>query len=173
MLWKNLSAGLEMIRQSGIVRKIQIASNGLAIDKISDQDWDNLDVLRITCYPHQNDRMSALRRIQKDHKKLLLMPREKFYTRERGSSQLPCKCSCEGPMLLGDTLYFYCGPMVTEAIALAKEAGVMEDPVISVLVKSGFMGLYNEDYRGNLVYCPYCWANTSLPKKWIPHRGRK
>ena len=175
LIWKDLQDALRIIRESKVAEKVFIASNGIAVKAVEGLNWDDLDKLRITCYPNQTPQnREALQEIQKTHPKLVFHPVREFSIREDygNNAYLPCECVCEGPTLLNDRIYYYCGPMVIEAIERAKEAGVEDSRILDVPVEPEFMRDYNPKLRMKLSYCLYCWANKSIPKKVIPHTTR-
>ncbi|HRQ81265.1 MAG TPA: hypothetical protein PKZ97_09105 [Azospirillaceae bacterium] len=170
LLWRHFNEGVQMLKASGVVGTIFVATNGLLLRKISEEAWACIDEMRVSVYA-AFDRHDELEEVYARH-------RDKIHISEAGEfralpqdptheAPIPCACWCDGPMLLGDRLFLYCGPPV---FAAAKAFGrdAMEDPELSVPVAPGYLDATDERKFGNMEYCKRCWANGNFNLPSVP-----
>jgi len=170
LLWHHFNEGVRMLKASGVVESVFVASNGLLLHKIEEATWDSLDELRISVYSDFN-RQKTLEECQgKYGDKISLSPMDNFVVLPKGiedEAPIPCQCMCDGPMLLGDRLFYYCGPPVFGAGHIMGR-DVMEDPKLSVPIERGYMENYDRSLLGNMDYCKFCWANEHFFSRTVP-----
>ncbi|MEI7608830.1 MAG: radical SAM protein [Rhodospirillaceae bacterium] len=160
LLWKHLTAGLEEIKRSGAICWTWITSNGLLLHRLGADDLARIDCMDISLY-QDNKKADIIGDIVAAHRqKLFIVAMDDFVDVPRkagGKLPVPCACTCDGPMLVGDKLYLYCGPPVFGA---GKLLGRNPDTDLSLWTKVAPNYLdRSRNLTGRLDYCAWCWAN--------------
>ena len=77
LLWKNLEAGLKMLRNSPAIDKITMFSNSMYPDKVTKDIIDNLDIIRVSYYEHNESHMQELKNKWPD--KVEIVDKQEFW----------------------------------------------------------------------------------------------
>jgi molybdenum cofactor biosynthesis enzyme MoaA len=81
LLWKNLREGLAMLRASPAIGSIHVVTNGLDLNRIDEDTWKCIDVLRVSVYPASAHIQPKLREAQLKHgSKIIIRNYETFRT---------------------------------------------------------------------------------------------
>ena len=160
LLWRHLSEGLDEIKRSGAVCWTWITSNGLLLHRLGEDDLARIDCMDISLYPG-NKKTETIRETVAGHaRKLFIVPMDDFLDVPRkpaGKLPVPCACACDGPMLVGDKVYLYCGPPVFGA---GKVLNRKPETDLALWAKVGPNYLdRSRNLTGRLDYCGWCWAN--------------
>lgn len=171
LLWHHFNEGVQMLKASGVVGTVFVATNGLLLHKISEEAWACIDEMRVSVYG-PFDRFDILDEAKARYPdKVHVNKAEEFRILPPPGAEapIPCACWCDGPMLLGDRLFLYCGPPV---FAAAKDMGrdAMEDPELSVTVGPNYLDAVDPTKFGNLEYCKRCWANGNFQLETAPQK---
>lgn len=183
LLWKSLNEGLHLFKASNNINRIEIVSNGKALNRIHVGTWHCVDRISVSLYDDEqksmldmhtqehmkdiarfygmNDSLNIQDRFQRDLNKIHVNDKRKFWPRhagERDASIIPCICSCAGPMLLGNKVFLYCGPPVFSAAAII-DVDIWESDELYVGLKRDYLDAFRQGLRGNMDLCRYCWAN--------------
>ena len=175
-LWKELNAGLQRLKRSKSIGWITMVTNGLLLDRITDDGMACLDRLFISVYSNYNRHELLARLIARHAKKIRTWDGTYFWEHTSGSAQktapLTGGCNCSGPMLYDDKIFPYCGPPVFGA-AKAKGIDVMSIPNLWVPVGPNYMATYNARLVGRMDICRTCWANPNFQGEWKSNDPRK
>lgn len=171
LLWKHFDEGVRLIARSGLVDRILITTNGLLLTRIAEKTWTCIDEVHVSLYPafDRHDELRACKDRYPD--KVRIVPTDTFLIGPLGrhdEGSIPCVCACEGPMLVGDRVFLYCGPPVFGAGTLLGR-DVMADGDLSVPVGPGYMDARVSGRVGTMDYCKLCWANARPRRYTIPH----
>lgn len=174
-LWRHLAEGLAMIRRSKSIGWVTMVTNGLLIDKITDDVMGCLDRLFVSVYSNYNkaDGLAALR--ARHGAKISCWDGTYFWDHLAAptvTAPIPAGCSCVGPMLYDDKIFTYCGPPVFGA-AQAKGVDILQVPHLWVPLAPNYMAGYNEKLIGRMDICRYCWANSNFKGRWRENDPRK
>lgn len=174
-LWKHLNEGLRRLKRSPAIGWMTMVTNGLLLDRITDDSVACLDRLFVSVYANFNKHALLEEFRAKYGNKIALWDGTHFWehTSEK-SHTVPATggCNCFGPMLFNDTIFPYCGPPVFGA-AKAKGVDVMAEPHLSVPIGMNYMDSYNARLMGRMDICRYCWANPNFDGKWRQNDTRK
>jgi hypothetical protein len=174
-LWKELNAGLRMLKRSRAIGWISMVTNGLLLDRLAEDSMACIDRLFISVYSNYN-RQEMLQGFVKQHaKKVRLWDGTNFWEHTADPTKTaPATggCTCSGPMLYDDRIFPYCGPPVFGA-AKAKGVEVLKIPHMSVPLGPDYMAAYNARLMGRMDICRYCWANPNFQGKWRFNDTRK
>ena len=174
LLWRNLNEGLLMLQAAGIAKSIVMASNGLALGRLEPAAWDCLTALRVSVYPpYTVERfMSGLSEAQTGRLQFLLVDRFAV-ARVPGDApaKTPCDCMCRGPMVIGDKVFYHCGPPVFGAAAELSLDPYEELGLVGPLGLR-YLGQRPRSLSGRLPLCGHCWANGKLQREFAPHLTR-
>ena len=162
LLWPHLKEGLEMVRQSGVIGHVFMATNGAAANKVDASTWDLIDECRISLYGDNKIKNHAnyLKKVYPE--KITVDEPENFAALPKAgeSRPIPCDCRCRGPMFYGDKIFLYCGPPIFGA-ADAMGLDAEKDNDLWVPVQKNYMDLAKPNKIGNLKYCSTCWGNSA------------
>ena len=159
LLWKNINEALPLFHNSTAIKSIHIVSNGKELDRIEEATWNCIDNMEISIYSGAKD--IVLDNIAAEHKnKLNIIEKDTFMTRfeKNEAFDIPCICMCGGPMLIGDTIFFYCGPPVFDAAQLLG-IDIYDLKYLYTTVGEEYLSDYNPSNKGNMAICRHCWAN--------------
>lgn len=174
-LWKDLNEGLKMLKRSRSVGWVTMVTNGLLLDRITDDGMACLDRLFVSVYANYN-RHEVLSRFREKHgARVSLWDGTYFWEHTPDARQtVPATggCNCVGPMLYDDRIFPYCGPPVFGA-AKAKGADILSLPNISVPLGLNYMASYNARLVGRMDICRFCWANPNFHGQWRQNDPRK
>jgi hypothetical protein len=174
-LWKHLNEGLLMLRRSKAIGWVTMVTNGLLLDRISDDAMACLDRLFISVYSNYN-RPDLLAEFRSKHGDRVSLWDGTFFWEHTGDPKktVPATggCNCVGPMLYDDKVFPYCGPPVFGA-ARAKGVDVMGVPNLWVPVGPDYLARYNERLVGRMDICRSCWANPNFQGEWRANDPRK
>jgi hypothetical protein len=174
-LWKHLNEGLLRLKRSRAIGWITMVTNGLLLDRISDDAMACLDRLFISIYANYHCHETLERFRAKHGDRVRLWDGTYFWEHTGGTQQTaPATggCNCVGPMLYDDRIFPYCGPPVFGA-AKAKQVDVLALPEISVPLGPYYMTTFNAKRVGRMDICRYCWANPNFHGQWRENDTRK
>jgi len=184
LLWRYLNEGIKILSHSPAIEKIHIITNGLSLDRIDEETWNNIDKVSISIYP-SFDKWDQLHAAQTMHKERVRVRKTNVFRTappKGKSAPIPCDCDCTGPMYFDGKVFFYCGPpvfgaaeskgvdlydhteMYTEigldylARSKAPRRGIERLPLLGCRVAT----LDTEKKQGNYELCKYCFANLNL-----------
>ena len=114
LLWKHLKEGLRLLHHSPAIEKVRIVSNGLALERLDDEDWNHVDRLEFSLYPANTKAQDDLSALGSHRAKVGIRNQETFLTAPMPgeAAPIPCNCGCTGPMYFDRKVFFYCGPTV-------------------------------------------------------------
>ena len=174
-LWKHLNEGLLRLKRSRSIGWVTMVTNGLLLDRITDEAMACLDRLFISVYSNYNRHEVFDRFCAKHGARVGLWDGTFFWEHTASPGQTaPATggCTCVGPMLYDDRIFPYCGPPVFGA---AKAKGV--DPLtvqnLSVPLGPDYMAGYNARLVGRMDICRYCWAYPNFQGRWRTNDPRK
>ena len=174
-LWQDLNEGLQMLKRSRAIGWVTMVTNGLLLDRITDEGMACLDRLFVSVYANYN-RHEVLTRFREKHgARVRLWDGTYFWAHTPDARQtVPASggCNCVGPMLYDNRIFPYCGPPVFGA-AKAKGVDLLSLPNISVPLGPNYMAGYNARLVGRMDICRYCWANPDFHGQWRQNDPRK
>lgn len=119
LLWKHLSDGLEVIGQSPAIGFVEILTNGVGLNRLDDRAWRHIDLLRVSLYPEAAHIEPALIRTRQrfGDKRIVVKGMREFRATADPSvrADIPCECTCTGPMYFDKRVLLFCGPPVFDA----------------------------------------------------------
>lgn len=71
-------------------------------------------------------------------------------------------------MFIGDKIFYYCGPPLYDAAKLMN-VDPEEDASLWGQLEPQYLEKYDEDRKGKLTYCKYCWANGNFAREYEEH----
>lgn len=174
-LWKHLNAGLPLLKRSRAIGWISMVTNGLLLDRISEEAMGCLDRLFISVYANYN-RPELLEDFRRRHAgKVRLWDGTYFWDHTSGAqteAPLTGGCNCAGPMLYDDKVFLYCGPPVFGA-AKARGVDILQAPRLWVPLGMNYLASHQERLVGRMDLCRSCWANPAFAGRWRPNDPRK
>lgn len=174
-LWKHLNEGLIRLKRSRSIGWVTMVTNGLLLDRITDEAMGCLDRLFISVYANYN-REELLKSFHARYgPRVSLWDGTYFWEHASSPAQTaPATggCNCSGPMLYDDFLFPYCGPPVFGA-AKAKGVDPMTVAHLATPVGPNYMSGYNARLVGRMDICRYCWANPNFAGRWRENNPRK
>lgn len=182
LLWEFFDEGIKLLKESGLIKKLIVNTNGLLLDRIADETWSYIDSLVVSAYPSYPKYNLLIQNIEKYKvkypDKIEVEPMGKFIglPQKRHHNTIPCHCGVFGPMFVKDKVFLHCGPTVFDAAAL-KGVDIFEYDDQYVSIKDHYMETYDANKIGNMELCEYCWANSriirpSYPHNYIPSKAR-
>ena len=153
LLWRNLKEGLRLLHKSPAIRKVRIVTNGLALNRLDDEDWGNIDHLEFSWYPANQSAQDDLAALGVHRAKVHIRNKQRFKTAPvKGDiAPVPCACECSGPMYFDRKIFFYCGPPVF---------GAAENKGVEV---SDFPEMYGD------IGPDYLRRSESVRARWLQH----
>lgn len=129
MLWDYIVEGAKIVKESGISDNVYVATNQIAKEPEGIRKY-------ATIMPGGSANIQ-----------FKILP-------DNATGDIPCKCRCGGPMVIGDLVYPFCGPPIF---------GTGRDPVF-VPVDKDYMD--NAPKSGHdkreLEACKTCWGNMNI-----------
>jgi hypothetical protein len=175
LLWEHLNEALPLIRKSGVIGTIFVATNGINLEYIDEKCWDAIDEIRVSKYKNFKPNPAFYQLLEQYKDKIIFRTVDQFKTDSlsfESSAPIPCRCGCRGPMLYGDHVFFYCGPPVFGAAEKLTD-DVYAYPELYTTVGKNYMERYDKSKMGSLEFCRYCWANTNVRKKDVAHNPNR
>ncbi len=173
LLWRHFNEGVKMMKASGIIGSIFVATNGLLLKNISNDALDCIDEMRVSVYSSFNcpDHDTLHNLVNRFPRTTIVINKPDEFRRLPvigEEAAIPCRCICDGPMLFGNRVFLYCGPPV---FAATKKFGenACDDNELSVSASLDWFDAYNKKKAGNMEYCKCCWANGNFALDSIPH----
>ena len=120
LLWQSLNEALTLFRQSNAIERIELYTNGKELHRIEDRSWDCIDYMNISVY-EPNQKLVLKKSLRHHSHKIEALQKNSFFPRIRSKNNVyavPCQCESDGPMLLGDIVFPYCGPPLFDVAAL-------------------------------------------------------
>ncbi|HVS51467.1 MAG TPA: radical SAM protein [Opitutaceae bacterium] len=174
-LWRDLNEGLLMLKRSKAIGWVTMVTNGLLLDRITDEAMACLDRLFISVYANYN-RHDVLNAFLAKHGQRVSLWDGTYFWEHTGDPKKTAPatggCSCVGPMLYDDRIYPYCGPPVFGA-AKAKGVDIASVPHLSVPLGPDYMASFNAKLVGRMDICRYCWSNPNFHGQWRTNDTRK
>ncbi len=161
LLWEHFNEALPLLKQSGVIGTIFVATNGLLVHKIPDEVWECIDEMRVSIYNGFTRYKEVEATFRRFPDKIILNNAFSFVRLPKGpqdKAPVPCQCRCDGPMLLGDRIYLYCGPPVFGAAEIMG-ASLDDDRDMWVDVGPDYLEHFDARRIGTLDYCAHCWGN--------------
>lgn len=174
-LWKHLNEGLLRLKRSRSIGWVTMVTNGLLLDRISEEAMGCLDRLFISVYSNYNREDLLKGFCAKYGSRISLWDGTNFWEHTASPSHtVPATggCTCFGPMLYDDRIFPYCGPPVFGA-AKAKGVDPLTVPHLSVPLGRNYMDGYNARLVGRMDICRYCWSNPNFQGRWRANDPRK
>jgi organic radical activating enzyme len=167
LLWKHINDALALLKKSGVIGTIFIATNGLQLHKLKEETWNYIDEMRVSVYPNF-DKHALLNQIMKTFPEKVILNDSNTFSiideaNKREGAPIPCRCSCEGPMLIGDIIFLFCGPPVFGASEIMKK-DIFQCKDIYDNIDENYLDRFDESKIGGLDLCRHCWANTNFKK---------
>lgn len=155
LLWPHINDAVRLLSKSGITSRVQITSNGHALDRIADDVWGMPNPVEVSVYGYPlNEKLMAKPNVMR-------MGKPVFW----GIVKIPAPCfdgvcHCPGMMYYRGKMFPHCGPVAFDA---ANAAGM--DPMSLGVDLDKF-----EVDRGNEMKlpCRWCRANAMVEKKVEP-----
>ena len=165
-LWKHFDESMALIHKSKVINHIKIVTNGKGMDRIADVTWNYMDAVELSLYdPEQTVELKSS--LSNHKKKIDVKLKTAFWSRAKPEDvpiEIPCQCLCDGPMLLGDVVFLYCGPPVFDAAKLLG-INIWDRKELYVKVGNHYLASMNDSMKGNMDICRYCWGNSHYLKK--------
>ncbi len=175
LLWRHFNEGVALMKRSGIIGSIFVATNGLLLHKISEAAWECIDEMRVSLYSSFKGHRKLHDLIDKRSHKINIHPVDTFRRLPVAGEEaaIPCRCLCDGPMLMGDRVFLYCGPPVFGAVERFDQE-IFVDSDLSVPVDRNWLSAYQEKKKGHMYLCKRCWANSNFAPALAtaPHQVR-
>lgn len=170
LLWSHFDEGIDILKKSGIGGKILVTTNGLLLNKIKDQTWENIDILGVSVYPAypMHELLKEKKEKYKDKIEIRMTTTFKSKPIREYHKSIPCFCICQGPMFVKDKIFLYCGPPAFDAAKLA-HMDISKSRDLCVELKPNYLDNFDKTKTGNIELCNYCWANASLPLPVYPY----
>lgn len=170
LLWDHFDQGINLLKKSGIGEKIVVTTNGLLLDKIKDQTWEDIDLLDVSVYPNypKHDLLKEKKEKYKDKINITLYDAFRAKPTRGYRNKIPCRCVCYGPMFVKDKVFLYCGPPVFDAARLSN-IDIFEYRDLYVEIKPDYLESFDETKMGNIELCNYCGANDHISLPTHPH----
>ena len=159
-LWKYFDKSLELIHQSKAINSVKVYTNGKGMDRIADKTWDYIDDVELSLYDMEQD-VTLKETLTHHMKKIDVKPITAFWSRVGPKDvpiQTPCACICDGPMLLGNIVFLYCGPPVFDAAKLLGK-NIWDLHELYVKLGDDYLATMDPSKKGNMDICRYCWGN--------------
>lgn len=174
-LWKHLNEGIVRLKKSPAIGWMTIVTNGLLLERISDEAMTALDRVFVSVYSNFN-KHEQLARFREKHGRRVAVWDGSYFWEHTGSpgTTAPATggCNCFGPMLYNDHIFPYCGPPVFGA-AKAKGVDPMLDRDLCIPLQMNYLDHYNAALSGRMDVCRYCWANPNFNGQWRDNDPRK
>ena len=174
-LWKELNAGLRRLKRSRAIGWISMVTNGLLLDRISEDGLACVDRLFVSVYSNYNRPDMIKEFVARHGAKVRLWDGTNFWEHTADPTQTaPATggCNCSGPMLYDDKIFPYCGPPVF-GTAKAKGVEILSIPNLWVPLGPNYMANYNARLVGRMDICRHCWANPNFEGRWRYNDPRK
>ena len=168
LLWKHLNEGIRFFKASANIKEIEITTNGLALTNLKDVTWDCIDRIMISVYNKKQENLIKSN-FEKNLYKIKVLPQKRFVSLLKDKSDaapIPCKCICDGPMLIGNKIFLYCGPPVFDAAEIINK-NIWELKHLYTDVKKDYLTFLDPHLKGNMELCRYCFSNANYLAKGI------
>ena len=169
LLWKNLDEGISLLEASKAIENIQIITNGLHLEHISDTTLQKIDRLRVSNYGSFSITKEVEKKLSFLKGDALVFRRPLFCKapkKEDEPATLPGICISPGPTIVEKKVYLACTPPVFDAMALS---GLEPDPRSIVNLELNYLHKYSTDFQGKMPICSYCTENSNRRFKFFPH----
>ena len=192
LLWENLNDGILMLRNSKSIGDIDIRTNGLAFDRLSQEAIRAATRIAFSIY-EENESIANTALKTYGRRKIHKHTRDKFMNISGDVAPIPCNCSCPGPTVIGDYILPYCGSVIFSAesvkrfeSAFGNSTCFWPDFIQHILGQKGMMPIEShclnlafietlsveknsKQFVRNLDACKYCWGNSNFERTIIPH----
>lgn len=159
LLWKNLKDGLELLKKSNSIERIEITTNGILKDKIL-MALKYADKIIVSDYDDVN--------IEKIENEKILYEKHETFFEKLFPAKTPCYCRCSGPMLYGNYIFPSCGPPVFDAIdKMGLDIEKYRIPIQPFYASEALKE------KKDLEACKYCWANMNCEEIKHIHKQKK
>jgi len=169
LLWNHFEEGIKLLKNSGVIGKISVTTNGLLLDKINDETMGFIDMLSVSVYPDYPNHVLLKEKKSEYKEKVEINYITKFIAKPiRMYNKIPCHCLTCGPMFIKDRIFFYCGPTIFDAARL-KGVDIFKYNDLYSQIQPGYLDNSDIKNMGNIEFCKYCWANDNNKRAVFPH----
>ncbi|MCX5698520.1 MAG: hypothetical protein NTX01_02335 [Candidatus Omnitrophica bacterium] len=169
LLWNHLDEGIKLLKNSGVIGKIILTTNGLLLDKIKDETMRFIDILSVSVYPNYPKGNLLAEKKTRYSDKVEINFITKFMVKPtRRYNAIPCYCMTCGPMFVKDKIFFYCGPTCFDAAKL-RGVDIFKYDDLYTQIQPNYLENFQKKNVGNLEFCNYCWANSNIKRASLPH----
>jgi hypothetical protein len=165
LLWPHLEEAVEMLAASEVAEQINVFTNGDRAEAVTDAMMASISTLRIS---HYGDNKSAIGDLKKRYgHKVVAVPRQRHFRLPQklsGPEVLPADCQCQGPALIGSTVYG-CAMLVTVAEELGLD--LEKYPESYCRLQVGYLELLAGFPRVNHECCRGCIGNRKLRREAV------
>jgi len=162
LLWKNLEEGTRLLKESGLAKAINVFSNGMNGERISNELLSNINMIRISRYKDNGEILDDLFR-RFGSQKIIIVNRTEHTPIPKNflDNVLPATCGCEG-FGVCDRVVYGC-PMVP---AVIKEFDIPMEiyPETYTDLKPHWMEYFEGFARENYQLCRGCIGNLKVRK---------
>src|ERR1051325_9255359 len=151
-LWRDMNEGLKMLKRSKAIGWVTMVTNGLLLDRITDDAMRCLDRLFVSVYANYNRETVLTDFRAKWGEKVSLWDGTYFWEHSgnpKATAPATGGCNCVGPMLYDDKIFPYCGPPVFGA-AKNKGVEVLSIPNLWVPLGLNYMASYRQQLVGRM-----------------------
>ncbi len=173
-LWKHFNQGVKRLYRSGVIGGIFIQTNGLSLDRLTEETWSYLRWVSVSVYP-DFDKLNELDILQRKYpNKIQIIHTGQFeeVSQDHQVSTIPCYCGCDGPMFIKNKIFYYCGPT---GFAAAKR---MNNDILNchdqyTEIRPFYLDKADFSRMGNMELCRYCWANSNAVRTAHSHHSSR
>lgn len=158
LLWKNLEDGLRLLRNSSVIEKITMFSNGMYPDRVTQEIAENIDVIRVSYYQYNEKHMVILK--NKWPSKVEIVDKQEFWKNPTSAVPkeiaLPVEC-LNAPFHLYNRNVYACSHCNT--LSLHSGSKVKLSNALGVNFLNGIMDL-KEGLAEDV--CTWCISNKKV-----------
>lgn len=160
LLWPHLASAARLLKKAEIARQINVFSNGLAAEKVTDAVMESISTLRLSRYKDNEQAVGRL--IRAYGHKIAVVDRRRHRAipaRLQGEEVLPARCGCEGYALY-DGRVFGC-PLIP-ATALEFGFSIDDFPEAVCDLQPGYIEILSRFPRTRHTLCRGCVGNFNI-----------
>jgi len=167
LLWKNLLDCVKKLNNSGLINKLIMYSNAIAVNEnnlsMIGQILDNISILRISRYIGNENKIKLIRDNFPNNKKIKVINKTKFIAlpTKKIPNSLPANCNCDAYDLTGSNISL-CGPAKNIICRLGwnqEDFSYIIEPL-----KKDYLNRLSKIPKRNKPYCQYCVGNSKVRK---------
>jgi organic radical activating enzyme len=160
LLWPNLEPATQRLKEAGVAERINVFSNGLAAERITDGLMENVSTLRLSRYADNQQPIRGLRK--RYRRQIVVVERRKHRAippRLQAHDVLPARCACEGYALCDGRVY---GCPLVPATALEFGLSLEDFPEAVCALQPGYVEILSRFPRARHTLCRGCVGNLNL-----------